>query len=53
MGQNGDFTVEFNRDVSQFVPGMGPNLSQGGVPFVPETVPVCPGHRPAQNVYVY
>ena len=28
-------------------------MSRGGVPFVPGTVPVCPGHRPAQNVYVY
>ena len=37
----------------RFVPGTGPNLSRGGVPFVPGTVPVCPGHRPAQNVYVY
>ena len=37
----------------RFVPGTGPNLSPGGVPFVPGTVPVCPGHRPAQNVYVY
>ena len=52
MGQNGDFTVELNkqrpvcpRDGSQFVPG--------GVPFVQGTVPVCPGHRPAQNLYVY
>ena len=37
MGQNRDFTVEFNRkrpvcprDVSQFVPGTGPILSQDG-----------------------
>ena len=54
-GQNGDFTVELNRKrpVCRFVPGTGPNLSRGGVPFVPGTVPVCPGHRPAQNVYVY
>ena len=55
-GQNGDFTVEFNRerpvcprdgsrDGSHFVPER--------VPFVPGTVPVCPGHRPAENVYVY
>ena len=28
-------------------------MSRGGVPFVPRTVPVCPGHRPAENVYVY
>ena len=28
-----------------FVPGMGPNLSRGGVPLVPGTVPVCPVHR--------
>ena len=27
-------------------------LSQGRVPFVPGTVPVCPEHRAAQNVYV-
>ena len=26
---------------------------RGGVPFVPGIVPVCPGHRPAQNVCVY
>ena len=32
--------------------GRGPILSRGGVPFVPGTVPVCPGHRPAENVYV-
>ena len=37
----------------RFVPGTGPILSRGGVPFVPWTVPVCPGHRPAENVYVY
>ena len=37
----------------RFVPGTGPNLFRGGVPCVPGTVPVCPGHRPAQNVYVY
>ena len=35
------------------VPRTGPILSRGGVPFVPGTVPVCPGHRPAENVYVY
>ena len=34
-------------------PGTGPILSRGGVPFVPRTVPVCPGRRPAENVYVY
>ena len=34
-------------------PGTGPILSRGGVPFVPGTVPVCPGHRPAENVYGY
>ena len=33
------------RDGSQFVPVRG-------VPFVRGTVRVCPGHRPAQNVYV-
>ena len=37
----------------RFVPGTGPILSRGGVPFVPGTVPVCPGHCPAQNIYVY
>ena len=37
----------------RFVPGTGPILSRGGVPFVPGTVPVCPGHRPSENVYVY
>ena len=31
-------------------PRTGPILSQGGLSM---TVPVCPGHRPAQNVYVY
>ena len=52
MGQNGDLTVELNRkrpvcprDRSQFVPGKGPVCAM--------TVRVCPGHRPAQNVYVY
>ena len=45
-GQNGDFTVEFNRkrpacprDGSRFVPGTGLGLSQRRVPFVPNTVP--------------
>ena len=33
----------------RFVPGTGPGLSQGRVPFVPGTVPVCPEHRPAQR----
>ena len=28
----------------RFVPGTGPNSSQGGVPFVPGTLPVCPRH---------
>ena len=38
----------------RLVPGTGPIfLSRGGFPFVPGTVPVCPGHRPAENVYVY
>ena len=37
----------------RFVQGKGPGLSQGRAPFVPETVSVCPGHRPAQNVYVF
>ena len=52
-GQSGDFTVEVNRkrpvcprDGSQFVPGMGSRLSQ-------KRGPVCPEHRPAQNVYVH
>ena len=31
----------------------GEKKNQREVPFVPGTVPVCPGHRPAQNVYVY
>ena len=35
------------------VPGTGPILSRGGVPFVPGTAPVCPGHRPSEDVYVY
>ena len=51
-GQNGEFTEESNRK-RPVCPGTGPNLSRGGVPFVPGTVPVCPGRRPAQNVYVY
>ena len=34
----------------QFVPGTGPGLSEGRVLFVPGTVPVCPGHRPAQRI---
>ena len=45
-GQNGDFTVEFNRkrpicprDVSQFVPGTGPGLSRGRFLSVLNTVP--------------
>ena len=42
-----------SREEGRFLPGTGPNLSRGEVPFVPETVPVCPGHRPAQNVHVY
>ena len=37
----------------RFIPGTGPILSRGGAPFVPGTVPVCPGDRPAENVYVY
>ena len=37
----------------QFVPGTAPGSSQGRVSFVPRTVPVCPEHRPAKNVYVY
>ena len=37
----------------RFVPGKGPGLPQERVPFVPGTVPVCPRHRPTQNVYVY
>ena len=37
----------------RFVPGTGPILSRGAVPFVPGTVPVCPGDRPAENIYVY
>ena len=53
-GQNGDFTVELNRETA--------GLSQGQVPhFVPGKGPICPrdrflfvpGHRPAENVYVY
>ena len=51
-GQNGDLTVELNRK-GRFVPGTGPSLSRGGVPFVPGMVPICHRHRPAQNVYVY
>ena len=52
-GQNGDFTVELKKKKAGFVPGTGPNLSWGGVPFVPGKVPVRPGHRPAETVYVY
>ena len=51
-GQNSDFTVELNRERPVF-PRDGYHLSRGGVPFVPGTVPVCPGDRPAENVYVY
>ena len=47
------FLLWNSTDKGRFVPGTGHNLSRGGVPFVPGTVPVCPGHRPAQNVYVY
>ena len=36
----------------RFDPRTGPNLSRKGGPFVPGTVPVCPGHCPAQNVYI-
>ena len=45
-GQNGDFTVEFNRerpvcprDGSHFVPGRGPVCPRDGFVFVPDTVP--------------
>ena len=31
----------------------GPGLSHTRVPFVAGTVPVCPEHRPAQNVYMF
>ena len=34
-------------------PWDGSDLSRGWVPFVSGKVPVCPGHRPVQNVYVY
>ena len=44
-GQNGNFTVEFNRE--------WPVCPRDGSHFVPGTVPVCPEHRPAKNVYVY
>ena len=47
------FSAELNRKHGRFVPERGPRLSRGEVPFVPGTVPVCPGHRPAQNAYVY
>ena len=52
-GQNGDFTVELNEKGQFFVPRTGLILSRGGVPFVPPMVPVCPRHRPAENIYVY
>ena len=51
-GQNSDFIVELNRE-RPVCPRTGPILSRGGVPFVPGTVPVCSGDRPAENVYVY
>ena len=35
-------------DNGRFVPRAGPNVSQGGSPSVPGTVPVCPEHRPAK-----
>ena len=45
-GQNGDFTVELNRerpvcprDGSHFVPGRGPICPRDGLLFVPDTVP--------------
>ena len=44
-GQNGDLTVELNRE--------RPVCPRDGSHFVPGTVPVCPRHRPAENVYVY
>ena len=51
QGQTGQMAILLWNwtEKGRFVPGTGPNLSQGGVPFVPGTVPVCPGHRPAQN----
>ena len=42
-GQNGDFTVEFNRE-RPVCPRDGSHFVPGRVPFVPGTVPVCPGH---------
>ena len=33
-------------DNGRFVPGTDPGLFQGGVPFVPGLVPLCPEHRP-------
>ena len=44
-GQNGDFTVELNRE-RPVCPRDGAHFVPGRVPFVPRTVPVCPGHRP-------
>ena len=51
-GQNGDFTVELNRE--------RPVCPRDGSHFVPGRGPICPrdgsclsGHRPAENVYVY
>ena len=35
-------------DNGQFVPGTGTGLSKDRVPLVPDTLPVCPEHRPSE-----
>ena len=52
-GQNGNFTVELKQKKAGWSQGRVPICPAEGVPFVSGTVPVCPRHRPAQNVYVY
>ena len=55
QGQTGrisEFTVQFDRR-RPACRRDGSQLFQGREAFVPGTVPVCPWHRPAQNVYVY
>ena len=51
-GQNGEFSVKISRE-RPFCPGDGMNLSHGQVPLIPGTGLVCPGHCPAQTVYLY
>ena len=41
----GDGLLWNSTGIGRFVPGTDPNLSQGGVPFVPDTVPVAGRRR--------